>query len=145
MTPDVIIPPILALPLGGLLMIVVAIHMEHTLDSDAPRSRRRLRVANGWIMLMGIPLLVVGSSLVAHDTHPRLFAIVWSTTIIFLTLALTLALGDVLNTMRLASRTNAKLRTQLRSDLIEEMIERSRQHAPNADNHSQESHDSTPA
>ncbi|MHC4975648.1 MAG: hypothetical protein ACYTF7_03465 [Planctomycetota bacterium] len=145
MTPTIIIPPILALPLAGLLMVVVAIHMEHTLDSNAPRSRKRIRLANGWIMLLGIPLLAVGSSLIAHDTHPRLFAIVWSLSILFLTLALMLALGDVLNTMRLAGRNHARLNTQFKTELIQEMIERSRDNASNADNLSQESHDSTPA
>ncbi|MFG0256902.1 MAG: hypothetical protein ACF8GE_03265 [Phycisphaerales bacterium JB043] len=145
MTPNVIIPPLLALPLCGLLMIVVAVHMEHTLDSDAPRSRKRLRIANGWVMLFALPLLATGSSLVGHETHPRLFALVWSGALMLLMLALMLALGDVLNTMRLASRSHARMRDRFRSELLEEMIERSRQSASNADKDPQGSHDSPPA
>lgn len=141
----VIISPYLALPLAGILMVVIALHMEHTLEHTAPRSRRRLRIANGWIMLIGIPLLATGSSLINPDTNPRLFTLIWTTTILFLSLALLVALGDVLNTMRLSLRSHTSLRDQFKQDLLDTVHAGSRHQTPSADNPSQETHDSSSA
>lgn len=141
MTESVIISPFLALPVCGLVMVVVAIHMEHTIESMAPRSRRRLRVANGWVMLMGLPLLASGSSLINPDTHPRLFALVWSGAIIFLTLALVIAMGDVLNTMRLTSRRRAQIRESFHSDLLEQLLRSKHQPEHSADISTKEPND----
>jgi len=145
MTPAAIISPYLALPLAGVLMVVIALHMEHTLEHTSPRSRMRLRMANGWIMLLTIPMLASGSSLINSDTHPRLFALVWTAAMLFLAIALLLACGDVLNTIRITSRSRGRLKQKLHDDLLQDVIARSRQHTNTADNQSSKQHDSPPA
>lgn len=145
MTPSAIISPFLTLPLASVLMVVIAIHIEHTLEHTSPRSRKRLRMANGWVMLLVVPLLATGSSLVNADTHPRLFALVWTTAILFLMLALLLACADVLNTLRLTIRSRTTLKHQLHADLLHTALTQSRQNTDTADNQPNDQHESPPA
>lgn len=98
----VIIPPALALPPSAILMLIVMFHLHATIRSkEGPASRRRIRTANGWIMLAAIPLLVAGFSLIDHEANQFAWALTWLAAILLLLLTLALAMLDVANTMRL--------------------------------------------
>lgn len=97
-----VLPPWLVLPIGGVMLIILAAHISATEERTTPQSRRRIRVANGWIMLMLAPLLSAGFGIVSPSTHPRAFALVWIAVILLLLVVILLALMDIANTIRLA-------------------------------------------
>ena len=93
-------------------MLAVSAHVTVTQHSRAPASRRRIRVCNGWIMLLTIPLIAAGVSLVSAPQSPRLFTLTWAAVVLLLVLSIALAAADALNTIRIA-------RNDRRRDLIE--------------------------
>lgn len=93
--------PWIILPLALVAMLIVSAHVTITQASNAPASRRRLRVANGWVMLITLPLLAAGVSLLAPEKSPRLFVMTWVVVVLLLTLSILLALADAANTLRL--------------------------------------------
>lgn len=97
-----VLPPLVTIPLALMAMLLVSAHVTITQASSAPPSRKRIRIANGWVMLIALPLLAAGMSLVSADRQPRLFALTWLVVVLLLVLAVALALLDVLNTVRLA-------------------------------------------
>lgn len=99
---SVALPPLVILPLALVAMLIVSAHVTITQASDAPPSRRRIRIANGWVMLIAIPLIAAGISFVSAETQPRLFTLTWLAVMLLLTMCVFLALADVLNTVRLA-------------------------------------------
>ncbi len=94
-------PPWIILPLALVAMLIVSAHVTLTQASAAPRSRKRLRIANGWVMLITLPLLAAGVSLVTPDRSPRLFVLTWIGVALLLTLSILLAMLDAANTVRL--------------------------------------------
>ena len=111
----VILTPWLTVPIAAVLMIVLASHIEVTSQVTEPRSRRRIRLANGWVMLVTVPLLAAGLSLLNPNVHQRAFALVWTVTIAFVFMTLMLAILDFVNTLRLAARARRRLRHTLTS------------------------------
>lgn len=93
--------PWIILPLALVAMLIVSAHVTLTQASDAPPSRKRLRIANGWVMLITLPLLAAGVSLVTVDQNPRLFVLTWIGVTLLLTLSILLAVLDAVNTVRL--------------------------------------------
>ncbi len=108
-----IITPWLAIPLGALLMGLVAWHAASIENSKEPTSRKRIRIMNGWVMLVCIPLLVAGFSLINPDSRPRLFAMVWLGASSLILLCVALAVADALNTLRLGAAARRKLSQRL--------------------------------
>lgn len=106
---DGILSPWLVLPLGGLLMLVVAAHIGATEQSDQPESRKRIRIANGWVMLVALPLLATGFSLIDPDLNKRLFILVWLAAILLLFISVSLAVLDIFNNIRLARHARSRL------------------------------------
>jgi hypothetical protein len=98
------------LPVCALLMLVVAGHIEVTRAATRPESRRRIRIANGWVMLVTLPLLASGFSLLDPDTQRRTFVLVWAASVWLLGVALLLAVVDVINTVRITRRDREELR-----------------------------------
>jgi len=97
-----VITPWITLPLALAAMLAVSAHVTVTQHSRAPASRRRIRVCNGWVMLLTIPLIAAGVSLVSAPQSPRLFTLTWTAVVFLLALSITLALADALNTIRIA-------------------------------------------
>jgi len=116
----VLLPAWLVMPVAAFAMIVVAAHIEVTSAVTEPRSRRRIRLANGWVMLITVPLLASGFSLLNPDSAPRAFALVWTVCVGFVFVSLCLAGMDILNTLRLAARARRRLRQTL-SNLTREI------------------------
>jgi len=110
------IPAWITLPLAAASMLTVAAHLL-VVERTSPRSvRRRIRLSNGWIMLIAIPLIAAGFSFIDPDAKPRMFLIVWSTIIGLVSISIALALADVVNTFFHARQSLAKLR-QTKEDL----------------------------
>jgi len=97
------------MPLAGLAMLLVASHVSAT-ERIEPLSRRRIRLANGWVMLVTIPLIAAGFSLIAPYTQSRAFAMVWLAVIGLLCISVMLAMIDIVNTIRLGWRAQSELR-----------------------------------
>ncbi len=93
--------PWITLPLTLAAMLAVSAHVTITQHSPAPASRKRIRVANGWVMLLTLPLFAAGISFVSAESQPRLFALVWLGVVGLLVLSITLAVIDALNTARI--------------------------------------------
>ncbi|MBL0921398.1 MAG: hypothetical protein IBJ10_04630 [Phycisphaerales bacterium] len=120
-----IVTPWVPLPIAGALMALVAWHAAGIERSDEPLSRRRIRVMNGWVMLVCLPLLAAGFSLVNPHARPKTFAIVWLGAASLLLLSVALAVADALNTVRLSRARAARL-----SDALRDAAERVERGAP---------------
>ncbi len=109
-----IVTPWLTLPLAAMLMALVAWHAAGIDRSDEPPSRKRIRIMNGWVMLVCLPLLATGFSLVNPGARPKLFAVVWLGASALLLLSVALAIADALNTVRLSRARKDRLADELR-------------------------------
>lgn len=112
----VLAPGWIVLPAAALLMFAVAGHTMAISQSRHPASRKRIRQANGGIMLVTIPLLATGLSLLDPVRHAREWALVWMASVALLGFVILLALLDVANTVRLARRAARKLSRSWLSD-----------------------------
>lgn len=110
MTLAAIIPGAVTLPLAGLAMVAVAAHVVLTERISQDVIRRRIRLANGWMMLVAIPLIAAGFSFINPNARPRMFLIVWLTIIAMVSMSILLALADVAHTAVLARRSMRALR-----------------------------------
>ena len=59
-------------------------------------------MANGWVLLLLIPLLAAGFGVIDPNANARMFALVWFAAIVLLALCVCLAVMDMLNTLRLS-------------------------------------------
>lgn len=121
MTLAAFIPGYITIPLAGLAMIVIAAHMVVLERSGERGVRRRIRIANGWVMLINAPLIAAGFSVVDPSVRPRMFLIVWTTVIGLVVITLCLAAADIVNTAAHSRRTLRELRKARR-----EMLDRTR-------------------
>jgi hypothetical protein len=103
----------IGLPLGVVMMLVVAAHVTVIGETTNPASRRRIRQANGGLMLVLIPLLTAGFSLIDPQRDPRLWVLVWLAALPMLCFVVLFAGLDVLNTWRLLRRRRLKLQAEL--------------------------------
>ncbi len=105
----VVITPWVALPLATIALVIIAWHSTGLDRRAMPASRRRIRQANAWVMMLGVPLFAIGVSVVSEDRSPRAFVLVWVVTAMLLLLCVLLAVIDALNTWRLASHERRHL------------------------------------
>lgn len=95
------------------MMILVAGHAEATRRSAEPASRKRIRLANAFLMMFTLPLLAVGFSLLDPRQYPREWSLVWLMAMGLLAMNVFLAVLDALNTIRLLRRAHRDLRKKL--------------------------------
>ena len=93
-------PGWLVLPLGVVTLLVLAAHVMALREAPMPESRRRIRVANGLVMMILTPLLAYAFG-IATPGEPRAFVLAWSASIGLLLLMILLAGADAMNTLRL--------------------------------------------
>lgn len=62
-------------------------------------------MANSWVMMLGLPLLAAGASVIDPQRSPRAFVLVWVAVAILLVLCVSLAVADAVNTWRLLHAT----------------------------------------
>lgn len=108
-----LIPMWIGLPLGVVMMLVVAAHAMVLGEMRGPASRRRIRQANAGLMLVLIPLLTAGFSLIDPGRDPRLWVLVWLAAMPLLCFVVLFAGLDVANTWRLLRKRRRTLRAEL--------------------------------
>jgi uncharacterized membrane protein YbhN (UPF0104 family) len=99
--------------------MVVAVHADRTLRTPGDPVRRRIRLANAALMLLTLPLLATGFSLVNPAVHPRAWAVIWAVALGLLLLNIVLAVADVINTLRMLKRARQALRRSLLAPPVE--------------------------
>lgn len=109
-------------------LIAIGGHLWSLPRASMPASRRRIRMANGVILIALTLLLAYALGYVGmlpggggSIGHIRAFVIVWMTIIALLPMVLMLAGLDVLNTVRLRLAARRRQRTQLRADLLRDV------------------------
>jgi hypothetical protein len=119
-----LLSPWLVLPLAAVTMLAIAGHVLSLYAEEMPASRRRIRAANGMLMLfvaallayaLGVAPVATPPYATAHQTHT--FLLVWMTIIGLLPIVVMLAALDVLNTVLLHVMARRRLRRQLGQDL----------------------------
>lgn len=105
-------PAWLVLPLALIALATVGGHMRAVARSGMPASRKRIRTANGWLMLLLIPLLAYGFG-VATPAHKGVFVMVWLAAIALLWMVVMLAGIDMVNSWRLGRRERESLRAEI--------------------------------
>lgn len=108
------LPPWLVVPPALVLVIAVGAHMMAMRRSEMPESRRRLRTANGLLMLITTPLTAYAFCRVS-SSEPRLFVIVWTAVVGLVGLVVALAVADILNNLWIAHRTSRDLSSRMRA------------------------------
>jgi len=107
-----IVSPWAAIPLAGIVMLIIAGHIVRVEDGPAPRSRKRIRMANGWVMLTTAALLAAGVGVFDPQSQQRAFVMTWLLVIALLLVCVTLAMWDVGNTLAIARRTSRRLKRE---------------------------------
>lgn len=126
-----ILPGWLVLPAAALTMLVVAVHVLATHAGDLPLRRKRLRIANGLLMMLLVALLAyaLGVAAVVHEprTAPkeaREFVVVWLSIIGLVALVVTLAAADAIATVVHGWALRKELRAEMRSGLKGDLVAR---------------------
>lgn len=104
MTAGPLVPLWFGVPAAAVTAFIVVRHLRAVARADAPASRRRIRQANGGLMLVTIPTLLVGFCVVDHEREPGAWAVVWLAAMALLGFVVFFAVLDVLNTLRLRRR-----------------------------------------
>lgn len=107
------IPGWFTAPLAAVMTLAVLLHAGATARSSQPASRKRIRLANAGVMVLVLPLLVLGFSVIDHTREPGLWALVWMASLGLLGISVGLAITDMLNTLRLVRRHQRSLRDRL--------------------------------
>lgn len=100
---NVTLSPWIALPLAAVALILIAWHSTGLDRRPMPPSRRRIRQANSWVMMLCVPLLAAGTSVVSANSSPRAFVLIWTVVALLVLLSVLLAIADALNTWRIAA------------------------------------------
>lgn len=104
-----LLPSWVVLPVAVVMLLVVAVHLLVVSHAPMPASRRRIRLANGWIMLFLVPLGAAAFGVVT-PSDPRSFVFVWTLVIFMLLMLIVLATIDIVNTGILYRRERRSLR-----------------------------------
>jgi hypothetical protein len=109
-------PAWVVFPLAGFTLVVVMWHISGLVRADLEPSRRRIRLANGGVMLALVPLIAFAFG-VATTSEPRWFAMSWLAVMGLLGLMIVLAIMDSANTARMHAAERLELRRQTREAL----------------------------
>jgi drug/metabolite transporter (DMT)-like permease len=118
-----IAPSWFVLPLALVALVLQAgylIAIKELGPDRMPPSRKRIRVATGWLIMFAIPLSAYGFG-IAHPGDAGTFAIVWMAVIGMVTGIVILAVLDAVNTMRLHRKDGRAIRRELREGLRKDL------------------------
>lgn len=105
-------PAWLVLPLACLALLATAAHVVALRDAPRgalPESRRRIRIATGWVILITVPLTAYAFG-IAQPAKAGVYLMVWMMVTALLGAILILAMLDALNTVRLHRAAAGRLR-----------------------------------
>lgn len=127
-TANPMFPLWIVLSLGGFASIVVVMHLVSLVGAEMPPRRRRIRLANG-VLLLGLTVLLTyalgfvgmlpsgGGSI----GQIRAFVLVWLAIIGMIPMVLGLAALDVINTWRVQRDARRLARRRLRGEMLREV------------------------
>lgn len=108
-------PAAFVLPVAILALLVLGAHVVSVSRSDMPASRRRIRMANGMLMMFSVPIAAYAFGFASPETQQREFALAWMMVAGLLVLIVAIAVLDVINTFRLHLPERARMRAELRA------------------------------
>ena len=103
------VPTWLGVTVGAVAMLIVAAHAMSLRSPSIPASRRRIRQANAGLIVVLVPLLVAGTSLLTPKQNPALWMQVLIAAMLLLPVVIGFALLDIINTARLNRHRKAAL------------------------------------
>lgn len=107
-----VVSPWIVFPLAMVALVVVAAHvlaLRELAPGEMPESRRQIRLATGWVMMLAVPVLAFGFG-AASPGDKELFRSVWLAGVGLLGAVILLAMIDALNSVRLAFARRRELR-----------------------------------
>lgn len=106
-------PPWAVFPMALVTMIIIAAHLRGVARADVPPSRRRIRTANGWLMMF-LAIALACATGVVSTADKRTFVLCWMAVAGLTGMVLLLAWIDAFNSLRLHRRDRRELRGQFR-------------------------------
>lgn len=114
-------PAWLIVPLAILAMLVIAAHILVLPKVEMPDSRRRIRTANGMLMLFTTPIFAYALAIADPAQDQRAFVLSWMMVAGLLVIILLVAMFDIANTFRLHREHLRALREELKREREEEI------------------------
>lgn len=118
-----IVPIWVSAPLAMITLVTVAAHLLAMRGANMPESRRRIRTANGWLILVTVTVLVIAFSVVSRS-QPRQFVLIWVVAMALVCFTILMAVVDMVNNLRLAriqrQRLSRTMGAQLRQQFLAE-------------------------
>lgn len=117
--PGALAPWWIVVPLAVVAILATAAHiiaLREAPPGALPESRRRIRIATGWVIMGAIPLTAYAFG-IADPGKPGVYTIVWMSVIGLLGAIVLLAMLDGFNTVRLHRDEARRLRRDMRRAL----------------------------
>jgi hypothetical protein len=105
-------PAWLAAAIGAVAVLAIGLHLLSLPRAAMPPSCRRIRISNGLLMALSVPVIVYAAGMTSPQ-EPRAFTIAWSSVAALMGLIVLLACLDAANSMRLHVLHRRDLRRQL--------------------------------
>ncbi len=106
-----IAPAWFVLPMAVVALLVTAGHWISLARAEMPAARKRLRTANGLVMMLAIPVLAYGFGVVDTTDHRR-FVLTWMAASGLIIIVVALAALDLCATFVLAHKARRDLRAE---------------------------------
>ena len=107
-----LVPLWLGVGLAVIAMVATAAHMNSLRDADVPESRRRIRMMNGWVLVVLAPVSAWAFCMV-RPVDQKEFVFAFVIVIFLLLVAVTMACLDAVNSLRLQRQTQRELREEI--------------------------------
>jgi hypothetical protein len=118
-----LVTPWVVIPLAIVAMLLIAGHiMNLRADREMPDSRRRIRLANAWLMMLLSPIGAMAFSIVTPG-QAREFVLLMSIVVGMLGFIVILACADAVNNLRLHRAAVRELREEVAKVRLEAQIE----------------------
>lgn len=105
----------IVVPLAAVALLATASHIIVLREAPAgalPESRRRIRIATSWVIMVAIPLTAYAFG-IASPAKPGIYSMVWLAVVGLLGAIVLLAMLDAFNTVRLHRDETRRLRQDL--------------------------------
>lgn len=108
-------------PLAMITLVTVAAHLLAMRGAHMPESRRRIRTANGWLILITTPLLAIAFSVISPQ-NTRQFALIWAVAIVLVGFVILMAFIDIANNLRIARLQRRRLSRSMGAGLRQQLL-----------------------
>jgi hypothetical protein len=114
-----VVPWWLAMPVAAALLVVLARYLIVIAGADMEARRKRIRLANTFLMMLVTPLVAYGFGVVT-PSRPRAYFFTWTLIVSLLLMIILLALLDMANSVRLHRTQVRELRRNLSAQSLME-------------------------